>query len=239
MNKSKGEILDNLMKLNYFLHSENMENAIELTFQNYQNNGILNFPDNELKRLFYIEAESNFESEGLKDTFDEFIQLMKHYGLKLKMISYDEIFDRNSGMYTIRKAKINKRNYIVKDISSWRESFISSVEVLNEILEDHKIEERLYGLFMDESSVLILLTKDQYNYLSQLIPAHAEFKPTILINEEEENVNNESGIEITENKKLHNLLEKTKNGKLTRINLTKFRLRYLPPEILEMTGSKN
>lgn len=233
MNKTREEVLKNLLGLKYFNHATDLNEAIKQTFDNYKEDGIINFPESLINRIFNIDAEFNFESEGLKDTIADFIKLLNFFGLKLKINAYDEKFEDKSGYYKFRKVKINDKNYVIKNISDWGESFISSIHLLNKILDDNNVDEHIFSLFLDESSNLILLTKEQFKYLDELIPNDAKYKPKILLGDNNL-ADNDLEIKITYDKELVSLLEKTKEERIKKLDLTEFGLKYLPKEVVEM-----
>ena len=42
---------------------------------------------------------------------------------------------------------------------------------------EHNFEGKVYGLFMDETSTLIILNNEQFEYLQNLIPEGSSYRP--------------------------------------------------------------
>jgi len=49
--------------------------------------------------------------------------------------------------------------------------------MIDEILETFNLEGRVFGLFMDESSIMIILTESQFEFLMELIPEGSTYRP--------------------------------------------------------------
>jgi predicted heme/steroid binding protein len=178
MDKSLQSVKTNLTNLGFFKYvdNNNLDKVIEETFKEYANDGIINFPDEFLNRIFFIDAESISEQDGIKSQIEGMLSFFKSIGIKIKIGKYVEEFD-DYGEYSKREITINKEVYEVDLPTSWSEGFHSGVKLIREILEDNDKEEDVYGLFMDECSIMILLDDKLYDYLIELIPKNSQFRP--------------------------------------------------------------
>ena len=165
-----------LIELNYFQYSDSNQ-VIEETFKDYQNDGRINFPWDGLNRIFAIDAESIYEAGGLESHVTGLVELFGKLGIRLEVGECVEEFDNNSSTYTKREIVINGKNYSTPKVNDWGSGFNSGFKLTNLLLEENNFDGRVYGLFMDESSTLIILNKSQYDYLIELIPEGTEFRP--------------------------------------------------------------
>jgi len=180
VDKSKNAVKKNLEDLGYFKYvaPDNLESIKEITFRDYQNDGIIQFPwEDGLNRMFGIDAEFIFEAEGIKSQIEGMLELFNELGIKLTIGRYVEDFDISSESYSTRIIELNEIPYDTSGSSDWNSAFLSGVKLINEILVHYGKEDRVYGLVMDESSWMILLDKALYEYLNDLIPEWANIRP--------------------------------------------------------------
>ena len=179
MNRSKESVNRKLEELGYFKYvsSNNLATIIEKTFEEYDEDGIIKFPWEGLNRIFGIDAESIYEANGIHDQIKTMLPIFKAMGIELTIGSYVEEFDNNSATYTKRTIELNEKKYDVSGSSDWATAFNSGFKLIDEILSDFGKEERVFGLFMDESSIMILLDASQFKYLTALIPEGATYRP--------------------------------------------------------------
>ncbi|MFK7776241.1 MAG: hypothetical protein AB8F94_29235 [Saprospiraceae bacterium] len=179
MDKSKESVNKKLEELEYFKYvdSNNLESIVEKTFEDYKEDGIINFPWEGLNRIFGIDAESIYESNGIYDLIKVMLPIFKAMGIDLKVGGYVEEFDNNSSTYTKRTIELNEKTYDTSGSSDRATAFNSGFKLVDEILKEFGKEERVFGLFMDESSTMIILDEPQFEYLNELIPEGATYHP--------------------------------------------------------------
>jgi hypothetical protein len=178
MNKTLESVKGKLIELGFFKYvsKDNLDKAIEETFKGYAEDGIIQFSDDFLNRLFYIDAEHITEGYGIKSQIEGMLDLFEAIGINIEIGKYVEEFDVN-GEYSARKIQINNQIYEADLPTDWESGFDSGVKLIKEILEDNHNKDSIYGLFMDESSTLILLDDNLYDYLIELIPKNATYRP--------------------------------------------------------------
>ncbi|MEZ5044724.1 MAG: hypothetical protein R2828_32810 [Saprospiraceae bacterium] len=179
MNKSKEQVKSKLKELGYFRYVtlENLETIVEKTFENYKEDGVIKFPWEGLNRVFGIDAEFIYEANGMHDQIKGMLSMFKGMGINLEIGEYTEEFDNNSSTYTTRTIELNGKKYDTSGTSDWGTAFNSGFKLVDEILKDFGKEERVFGLFMDESSTMIILDEPQYEYLIELIPEGSTYRP--------------------------------------------------------------
>ena len=184
MDKSKETVTKKLEELDYFKYVDliNLESVIEKTFEEYKNNGVLKFPWEGLNRIFGIDAESIYEGNGIKDQIEGMLPMFNSMGIELNIGEYVEEFDNDSATYTKRTIELNGVVYDATGANDWGTAFNSGFKMIDKILNTFDKDERVFGLFMDESSTMIILNEDQYEFLIKLIPEGSTYRP-IDINE--------------------------------------------------------
>lgn len=178
MNEKSQEIINaKLEGLGFFKYlSPNKKDIIrQEIFKDYKDDGVIKFPIEGLNRIFWIDAESIFEGDGIKDQITGMIPMFKGMGFELNIGKYVEEFDGEK--YTKRSIEINGKEYDASGAFDWATGFNSGFKLVDELLDDLKLEERVFGLFMDETSTLIILNDDQFNYLFNLIPEGSNYRP--------------------------------------------------------------
>lgn len=98
-------------------------------------------------------------------------------GIDLNIGVYVEEFDNETSTYTKRTIELNGKTYDTSGSSDWGTAFNSGFKLIDEILEDFGRHERVFGLFMDESSMMIILNEPQFEYLIELIPEGSTYRP--------------------------------------------------------------
>ena len=120
MDKSKNAVKKNLEDLGYFKYvaPDNLESIKEITFRDYQNDGIIQFPwEDGLNRMFGIDAEFIFEAEGIKSQIEGMLELFNELGIKLTIGRYVEDFDISSESYSTRIIELNEIPYDTPGLS--------------------------------------------------------------------------------------------------------------------------
>ena len=179
MDKSRESVNKKLKELGYYKYVEpnNLKSIIETTFEDYKEDGVIKFPWNELNLIFGIDAESIYEASGMHDQIKGMIPLFKALGIDLTIGEYVEEFDNDSATYTKRTIELNGKIYDTSGSSDWATAFNSGFKLVDQVLNDFNKEERVFGLFMDESSTMIILNEVQFEYLSELIPEGSTYRP--------------------------------------------------------------
>lgn len=174
---SKASVIKELNRLSYFKYAQDVELAINETFKDYADDGRICFPITSLNRVFSIDAEFVFEGDGIKDQIKGMTELLNALGIKVVIEAYNEEF--TSDMYIRRDIQINGKTYDALPATDWGDAFDSCVRLINTILIDYNKNERVYWLFPDETSSMILLTEAQFDYLDRLIPDDSDEKPLV------------------------------------------------------------
>lgn len=181
MQRDRKSIESKLNELRYFEFADS-DSVIEETFKDYKNDGRINFPWNSLNRLFSIDAESLYESGGLESHAKDLVNLFEMFGINLIVGECKEEFDSDSDTYIKREVNINGKVYATPNVNGWGSAFKSGLELANDLLIDSNLKLKVYGLFMDENSTLIILNKEQFEYLNNLIPEGSDYRPIELGN---------------------------------------------------------
>lgn len=178
MDKSKEQVILQLEELGYFKYvtANEYDTIVAQTFENYKNDGVIHFPYEGLNRTFGMDAEFIYEAEGILDQIKGMLPLFSAMGIDLTIGQYVEEFENNTAAYTKRTIELNGITYDASGSYSWGSAFHSGVRLINEILKNHQKDERVYGLFLDETSTLIILSEPQYEYLTELIPEAATYR---------------------------------------------------------------
>lgn len=175
MNRSKNSVVAKLKELDFFKYVDSNE-VVENFFKEYQDDGNLNLHQEGLNRVFSIDAEFIYEEEGLYNFAEQILTLFGKFGIYLIIENYVEETESKS-TYAKREITINGKKYISPKVFDWASAFSSGIQLVNELITDFKLNEKVFGLFMDETSFLILLTQDQFEYLQYLIPDANPYKP--------------------------------------------------------------
>ena len=176
MNTNRESVEEKLKELGYFKYADS-DDVIEEIFKDYQGDGRINFPWNGLNRTFGIDAESIYEAGGLESHVKGLVDLFEKYGIQLNIGECKEEFDQESSTYIKREIMINGKIYETPNVQEWGSAFNSGFKLTNQLLEENNFEGKVYGLFMDESSTLIILNKEQFEYLQNLIPEGNDYRP--------------------------------------------------------------
>ena len=179
MDKSKEQVESKLQELGYFKYvaPNSLGTIIEKTFENYQEDGVINFPWEGLNRVFGIDAEFIYEANGIYGQIKVMLAMFKEMGIDLSIGEYVEEFDTESSTYTKRTIELNGKIFDASGSSDWGTAFNTGFKLIDEILENFGSDERVFGLFMDESSSMIILNESQYEYLIDLIPEGSTYRP--------------------------------------------------------------
>ena len=179
MDKSLEIVKENLISLGFFKYASagNFSKTIDKTFENYKNDGVIKFDYEDLNRLAYIDAEDIFEQNGLKSFAEGLVNFFKALGVGLELGECIEEFDGDK--YTKRSVVINDKIYdtSIPDVHDWATGFNSGFRLIDTLLLEYNIPDRLFGLFMDESSTLIILDEVLFGYLTELVPEDEAYRP--------------------------------------------------------------
>lgn len=172
---SKTSVLYDLKNLSYFDYANDIDQAIDETFKGYSDDGIINFPYNVLGRIFYLDGEFIFEQDGLANQIESMTSLFKEMGLTVTIEDYKEVF--TAERYLKRDIKINGMIYNGLPATDWGDASEACIRIINQILKANNKNEKVFLLFADETSTMILLTEEQFEYLDTLIPDESDEKP--------------------------------------------------------------
>ena len=103
------------------------------------------------------------------------IQMFEGMGHKLTIGKYVEEF--NCDLYNSRSIDINGKTYDASGSNDWGTAFNSGFKLVESLLEDLELKERVFGLFMDETTTLIILNEVQFEYLTNIIPEGSTYRP--------------------------------------------------------------
>jgi len=172
--RKKKDVLDGLQEIGFFDYAE--KKAIKETFEEYKNDGCIKF-HHSLNRTFSIDAESIYEANGLESFTSSLVETFSNLGINLEVGEAREEYDGNKDLYTKREITINGKTYSTPNVKDWGSGFYSGFRLVNQLLKENKFDGEVYGLFMDETSLLIILNKTQFNYLQELIPIDHPYRP--------------------------------------------------------------
>jgi hypothetical protein len=177
------QIVAELEKLNFFNLTEKAElNESKAEIENSYNE--LNFFEGKLRgesliftdnRFYFVDCETLFEVGGLtqyletvKITFDK---------LNLKLNFSDEINNQTEKHWT-HKIKINGKAYTAYDNdfgeNDWGIAFVNFIEMLNDQLKLQKSNERFYPISSGNDGRMVLLTKEQFDFVRANYPSDNE-----------------------------------------------------------------
>lgn len=176
MDKTQSIVKEKLIELGYFKYVNELQKELVMaqTFENYQDNGAINFPWEGTNRIFSIDAEFIYEAEGVKDQIQGMLDLFSALGIALVIEDYIEEFNDETNTYTERSITLSGKKYDVSGVEDWATAFYAGINLIESILADHGLTEKAYFLNMDETSAMILLDEPLYNYLNEIIPEDAE-----------------------------------------------------------------
>lgn len=158
LEESKAEIEKSYNELNFFEGKMRGESLI--------------FTDN---RFYIIDCETLFEVGGLtqyletvKVSFDK---------LHLKLNYSDELSNQTEKHWT-HKIKINGKAYTAYDNdfgeTDWGIAFVNFIEILNDQLKFQKSNEKFYPISSGNDGRMVLLTKDQFDFVRANYPNDKE-----------------------------------------------------------------
>lgn len=139
----------------------------------------LSFTDN---RLYFVDCETLFEGGGLinyletvKISFDK---------LNLKLLISDEFHDLTD-KHWLHKIKLNGKEYVAFDDDfgnyEWTIAFLNFIEMLNDQLKIQGSIEQFYPISFGNDGRMVLLTKDQFEFVKQNYPDNAEHPKEISV----------------------------------------------------------
>lgn len=182
MKKEKDVVKKQLDKLGYFKYvdAKNLESVVEKTFENYKGEGKINFPWDSLNRTFSIDARAIFKSDGILEQIESMLEIFHALGIDLEIGEYVEEFDEVKEIYTKRSIELNEKIYSLAGVSDWGTAFNSGFKLIDFLLKEYGKTERVFGLFLDETSTLIILDDPLFSYLRRLIPDGSKYRPVDL-----------------------------------------------------------
>jgi len=157
-----------------FIDSNSVINEI---FKSYNEDRRIYIPFSGLNRIITIDAESLFEAGGYIELIQRIKPLMEKLQIKFEIGEDDENFDEDKSRYTERWVMINNTKYEMIEVSNWESAFKSGFKIINKLLVDNQFDGKLYGLIMDETSVLIILNVEQFRLISNVNLADENMKP--------------------------------------------------------------
>ncbi|MBO9584256.1 MAG: hypothetical protein J7574_08865 [Flavobacterium sp.] len=182
-NKPTGkEIVLQLNALNFFNLTDKKDLKItkdefeksydELNFFEGHMKEDLSFTDN---RFYFIDSEALFEGGGLiqyletvKVSFDK---------LNLKLLISDE-FNDMTDKYWLHRIKLNGKEYVAFNDNfgnyDWTIAYLNFIEMLNDQLKIQGSTEQFYPINSGNDGKIVLLTKEQFEFVKQNYPNDAE-----------------------------------------------------------------
>ncbi|MBF6640285.1 hypothetical protein IVB69_02205 [Flavobacterium sp. J49] len=173
------QIVTELEKLNFFnltakedlneSKTEFQKSYDELSFFEGKMRGeSLIFTDN---RFYFIDCETLFEGEGLT----QYLETVKitFEKLNLKLMYSDEISNQAENRW-VHKIKLNGKPYVayegVFNDNDWGIAFVNFIEMLNDQLKLQKSNERFYPISSGNDGRMVLLTKEQFEFVMANYP---------------------------------------------------------------------
>ena len=191
------QIVHELEKLNFFNltdKAELNEEKIELEkafnelnfFEGKLRGETLNFVDN---RFYSIDSEELFEIGGLTNYLKIVKPTFEKLGLKL---NYSNEKSSQTKEYWKHTIELNGKEYVAFDNNfgelDWGIAYVKFIEMLNAELEAQKSDERFYPISAQNDGRLVLLTKNQFEFVKENYPNDNEHPKTL------EDWKNENGI---------------------------------------------
>ena len=183
-NKLKGsQIIVELDKLNFFNLTEKRDlKETKAEFEKSYNE--LNFFEGKMKgesviftdnRFYFIDCETLFEGGGLIQYLETVKKSFDKLNLKLKI---SDEFNNQTEKHWTHKIKLNRKEYIAYDNdfgeNDWGISFVYFIEMLNDQLKLQKSNERFYPINSGNDGKMVLLTKEQFEFIRTNYPNDKE-----------------------------------------------------------------
>ena len=191
------QIVEELEKINFFnLTSKSELNAEKLEIENSYNE--LNFFEGKSREESLEFLDNRFYSIDSEELFfffflTEYLKIVKpsfeKLGLKLNFSNEKSSQTKEYWKHTI---ELNGKEYVAFDNNfgelDWGIAYVKFIEMLNAELEAQKSDERFYPISAQNDGRLVLLTKNQFEFVKENYPNDNEH-PKIL-----EDWKNENGI---------------------------------------------
>ncbi|OXA94694.1 hypothetical protein B0A75_19630 [Flavobacterium oncorhynchi] len=189
-NKLTGkEIVLELDKLNFFnltekkdlkLTKEDFEKSYdELSFFEGYMKDDLSFTDN---RFYFIDSETLFEGGGLTEYLETIKPLFDKLNLKL---SFSDENNNQTKEHWTHKIKLNGKEYTAFDNDfgdyDWGIAYLNFIEMLNDQLKLQNSNEQFYPISSGNDGRIVLLTKEQFDFITLNYPNNNE-RPTTIDN---------------------------------------------------------
>lgn len=187
-NKLTGkEIVLELEKLNFFnltdkldlkLTKDDFERSYdELSFFEGFMREDLSFTDN---RFYFIDSETLFEGGGLTGYLETIKPLFDRLNLKL---SFSDENNNQTKEHLIHKIKLNGKEYTAFDSDfsdyDWGIAYLNFIEMLNDQLKLQNSDEQFYPISSGNDGRIVLLTKEQFNFVKLNYPNNNEHPTNI------------------------------------------------------------
>jgi hypothetical protein len=177
------QIIEELEKLNFFNLTEK-EDLKETKAEFEKSYNELNFFEGKMKdesliftdnRFYFIDTETLFEGGGLI----QYLEIVKKSFNKLNLkLEISDEFENQTEKHWTHKIKLNGKEYIAFDNdwgdNDWGISYINFIEMLNNQLKTQKSNERFYPISSGNDGRIVLLTKDQFEFVKNNYPKDKE-----------------------------------------------------------------
>jgi len=168
------QIIEELEKLNFFNLTEKKDlKEAKAEFEKSYNE--LNFFEGKMKgesliftdnRFYFIDTETLFEGGGLIQYLETVKKSFDKLNLKLE---FSDEFNNQTERHWTHKIKLNGKEYVAYDNdfgdNDWGISFINFIEMLNDQLKIQKSNERFYPISSGNDGRMVLLTKEQFEFV--------------------------------------------------------------------------
>ena len=177
------QIIVELEKLNFFNLTEKKDlketkaefeksyNELDF-FEGKMKGESLIFTDN---RFYFIDTETLFEGGGLIQYLETVKKSFDKLNLKLE---FSDEFNNQTERHWTHKIKLNGKEYVAYDNdfgdNDWGISFINFIEMLNDQLKIQKSNERFYPISSGNDGRMVLLTKEQFDFVKANYPTNKE-----------------------------------------------------------------
>jgi hypothetical protein len=177
------QIVSELEKLNFFNLTEKKD-LKETKAEFEKSYDELNFFEGKMKsesliftdnRFYFIDAETLFEGGGLIQYLETVKKSFDKLNLKLE---FSDEFNNQTEKHWTHAIKLNGKEYIVYDDDfgdeDWVISYVNFIEMLNDQLKTQKSNERFYPISSKNDGRMVLLTKEQFEFVKANYPIDKE-----------------------------------------------------------------
>jgi hypothetical protein len=177
------QVVAELEKLNFFNLTEKEDlKDTKTEFEKSYNE--LNFFEGNMKgesviftdnRFYVIDCETLFEGGGLIQYLETVKKSFEKLNLKLE---FSDEFNNQTEKHWTHKIKLNGKEYVAFDNNfgetDWGISFVNFIEMLNDQLKLQNSNERFYPISSGNDGRMVLLTKEQFEFIKANYPNDKE-----------------------------------------------------------------